>query len=72
MTTNYANQKLTKAIENHLLNLDLIPPTDEVSKLAGDLAQLCLGELNTAGLGHEAVEKLFRPLSFKAGAPGAV
>lgn len=51
MTTNYANQKLTTAIKIHLLNVDAIPPTVEVSILASELAQVCLTELNTAGLG---------------------
>jgi hypothetical protein len=69
MATNYANEKLTTAIKNHLLSVDAIPPTTEASKLAGDLAQVCLTELNTAGLGREAVEKLFTPSTFKARAP---
>ena len=70
MTTNYADEKLTTAIKNHLLSVDAVPPTTEVSKLAGELAQVCLTELNTAGLGREAVEKLFIPSTFKAKAPG--
>jgi hypothetical protein len=70
MATNYANEKLTTAIKNHLMSVDAIPPTAEVSKLAGDLAQICLTELNKAGLGREAVEKLFAPSAFKAKAQG--
>jgi hypothetical protein len=70
MATNYANQKLTTAIKNHLLSVDVLPPTTEVSKLAGDLARVCLTELNTAGLGPEEVEKIFIPSTFKARAPG--
>lgn len=42
MTTNYANEKLTTAIKNHLLSVDAIPRNAEASKLAGDLAQVCL------------------------------
>ena len=70
MATNYANEKLTTAIKNHLLSVDVVPPTSELSKLAGDLAQVCLTELMTAGLGREAIEKLFIPSTFKARAPG--
>jgi hypothetical protein len=44
MATNYANEKLTTAIKNHLLSADAIPPTADLSNLAGDLAQVCLTE----------------------------
>jgi hypothetical protein len=70
MATNYANEKLTTAIKNHLLSVDAIPPTAEVSKLAGELAQVCLTEFNTAGLGSETVENLFAPSAVKAKARG--
>jgi hypothetical protein len=70
MSTNYANEKLTTAIKNHLLNVDAIPPTAEVSKLAGELARVCLAELNTAGLSGESIENLFAPSAFKAKAQG--
>jgi hypothetical protein len=72
MATNYANEKLTTAIKNHLLSVDVIPPTTDVSKLARDLAQVCLTELYTAGLSRQAAERLFTPLTFKTGAPGVV
>jgi hypothetical protein len=70
MATNYANEKLTTAIKNHLLSVDALPPTAEVSKLAGELAQICLTEFKTAGLGSETVENLFTPAGFKAKARG--
>jgi hypothetical protein len=70
MATNYANEKLTIAIRNHLLSVDAVPPTAEASKLAGELAEVCLTELNTAGLGSETVENLFAPSGFKAKARG--
>lgn len=70
MTTNYANEKLTTAIKNHLLSVDAIPRNAEVSKLAGELAQVCLTELSTAGLGSEKVETLFAPSALKAKAQG--
>jgi hypothetical protein len=70
MATNYANEKLTTAIRNHLLSVDAVPPTAEASKLAGELAEVCLTELNTAGLGSETVENLFAPSAFKVKARG--
>jgi hypothetical protein len=66
MSTNYANEKLTKAIRNYLLDVDAVPPNAEMSKLAGDLAQVCLKELNTAGLGSDTIENLFAPSPFRA------
>ncbi len=71
MATNYANEKLSRVIRNHLLSVDAIPPTAEVSKLAGELAQVCLTEFNTAGLGGESIENLFAPSAFKAKTRGA-
>ena len=71
MATNYVNEKLALAIRNHLLDVDAVPPTAEASKLAWELAQVCLTELRTAGLGKEAAENLFAPLPFKAKAKGA-
>jgi hypothetical protein len=70
MATNYADEKLTTAIRNHLLSVDAVPPTAEAAKLAGELAKVCLTELNTAGLGSETVENLFAPSPFKAKARG--
>ena len=71
MATNYANQKLTTAIRNHLLTVDAVPPTAEASRLAGELARVCLTELDTAGLSSETVEDFFAPSAFKAKARGA-
>jgi len=70
MATNYANEKLTTAIKNYLLSVDAIPPGAELSKLAGEIAQVCLTELNTAGLGNETIENLFAPSALKAKAQG--
>lgn len=69
MATNYANEKLTIAIKNHLLGVDAIPPTAKTT-LAGELAQVCLTELKKVGLGSEAAEKLFTPATFKAKSQG--
>ena len=66
MATNYANNKLTTAIKNHLLSVDAIPPGAEMSKLAGELAQVCLTELNSAGMEGDTIEELFAPHTFTA------
>jgi hypothetical protein len=71
MATNYVNENLALAIRNHLLDVDAIPPTGEATKLAWELAQVCLTELRTAGLGRETVENLFAPSPFKAKGKGA-
>jgi len=71
MATNYANEKLTTAIRDHLLNVDAVPPNAEASRLAGELAQVCLTELKTAGLGSDTVENLFAPPALRAKARSA-
>ena len=70
MSATYANEKLAAAIKNHLLRVDAVPPTTEVLKLSGDLARVCLTELNTAGLLTESIENLFAPSVMKARARG--
>ena len=70
MATNYANQKLTTAIKTYLLGVDAIPPNANVSKLAGELAQVCLTELNSAGMESDTIEELFAPQTFTATARG--
>lgn len=71
MATTYVNEKLATAIKNHLLSADVIPPTTEVVKLSGDLARVCLTELNTAGLLTESIENLFAPSVLKTRARGS-
>jgi hypothetical protein len=70
MATNYADEKLTAAIKNHLLSVNAVPRTAEASKLAADLAQVCLRTLYSAGFGREAIEQQFAPSTFKATARG--
>jgi hypothetical protein len=65
MSTNFANEKLAIAIKYHVLDVDAVPLTAEASKLARELAQVCLRELNVAGLRSETVENLFTPPAFK-------
>jgi hypothetical protein len=54
-----------------LWKVDAIPPTAEATELARELAQVCLTELNTIGLGAETVEDLFAPPAIKRKAGGA-
>jgi len=70
MPTNYADKTLTNAIKSHLLSVDVIPPNAEVSKLAGELAQVCLTELNSAGMENETIEELFAPHNLTSKARG--
>ena len=70
MATNYASEKLTAAIRDHLLRVDAVPPTAEASKLAQELAQVCLNEFNTVGVKTDTVENLFAFPAYKAKARG--
>ena len=70
MATNYATEKLTKAIKKYLSGVHALTPTTDLSKLAGELAQVCLTELNSAGMESDTIEELFAPQSFKATAGG--
>ena len=70
MASNYANDILTTAFKNHLLSVEAIPPGAEMSKLAGELAQVCLTELNSAGMEGDTIEELFAPYTFTANAQG--
>jgi hypothetical protein len=70
MATNYATETLTTAIKQHLLTVEAIPPNTDVSKLAGELAQVCLTELNSAGMESDTIEELFAPQTFTAKARG--
>ncbi len=71
METNYAAERLTTAIKNHLLTVDAMPPSTEVPRLAGELAQVCLSELNTVGVATETIDHLFAPAIFKTFGRGA-
>jgi hypothetical protein len=70
MVTNYANEKLTAAIKTHLLSVDSIALNADLSKLAGELARVCLSELNSAGMEGDTIEELFAPHTFTATARG--
>jgi hypothetical protein len=70
MSTNYATEKVTAAIKNHLITVDAIPPNTGVTRLASELTEIVWTELSNAGLSREAVEHLFAPAAAKTKARG--
>ena len=70
MITNYAKERLTAVITEHLTTVEGIPAGFDVATVATDLAQVCLTELTTAGLTAQSIESLFVPSLSKAQAGG--
>lgn len=52
MATDYLTLKsnVTTAIKEHLMSTDLLPPSAEVTNLAGELTQAVFNQLQEAGL----------------------
>ena len=63
MTTNYAtlNNNIASAIKNHLINVDALPPTEELPQLSRELTEVVFAELNNAGITRETIESLGVP-----------
>ena len=59
MSTNYATERLSAAIQKHLLTVDAVPPTREATRLANEITEVVWSELGNAGLSREALENLF-------------
>lgn len=59
MSTNYATERVSAAIQQHLLNRDVIPPTKESTRLAGEITEIVWTELNNVGLTRETLENFF-------------
>jgi hypothetical protein len=59
MSTNYATERVSAAIQRHLLNLDVIPPTKESTRLANEITEIVWTELNNVGLTRETLENFF-------------
>ena len=53
----------TLAIRAHLLNVDLVPPNSEATRLARELTELVMVELRSAGLSREGWDHLCAPAS---------
>jgi hypothetical protein len=54
------NTNVRKAIRNHLMEVDALPPTMALSELASELTELVFAEMSGAGLTKEAIESFDR------------
>jgi hypothetical protein len=70
MSTNYATEKVTAAIRNHLITIDAVPPTTEATRLASEITEVVWTELSNAGLSRGALENLFASAYGKTRAQG--
>lgn len=70
MSSNCATERITAAIQNHLLAVDAMPPTTEAKRLACEITEVVWSELADVGLSREAVEKLFLSASNRTRAHG--
>ena len=59
MSTNYATERVTAAIQEYLMNLDVIPPAKESARLATEITEVVWAELGHAGLSREILENYF-------------
>jgi hypothetical protein len=59
MSTNYATERVSAAIQKHLTTVDAIPPTQEATRLATEITELVWTELGNDGLSRETLENLF-------------
>jgi hypothetical protein len=64
-------QKITAGIAQHLLTIDLLPPTTNVTDLAGELTQVVFDHLQEAGVDLSGWTKIDVAVK-RAGAPGGV
>ncbi len=62
MLTTYTalNANIKKAIRNHLMEVDALPPTMALSELAGEITEVVFVELNNVGITKETVETVNR------------
>jgi hypothetical protein len=63
MSTPFVSEKLTLAIRAHLLEVDLVPPNSEATRLARELTEVVMVELRSAGLSREGWDHLCAPVS---------
>jgi hypothetical protein len=70
MSTNYATERVTAAIQKHLLTVDAVPPTREATRLASEITELVWFELGNAGLNRETLENFFVAANSKSRAQG--
>ena len=60
MFTTYTtlNVNITKAIRNHLMDVDALPPTMAMAELANEISDLVFAEMNNAGLTKAAIDSI--------------
>jgi len=60
MFTTYAtlNTNITKAVRNHLMDVDALPPTMALAELANEITDLVFAEMNKVGLTKEAIDSV--------------
>ena len=60
MFTTYAtlNTHITKAIRNHLMDVDALPPTMAPAELANEITDLVFAEMDKVGLTKEAIDRV--------------
>ena len=70
MNTNYATERVTAAIQQHLTTVGAIPPNQEAKRLASEITELVWSELGNAGLSRETLENLFVAANSRTRAQG--
>ena len=60
MFTNYTNlnTNITRAIRNHLMDVDALPPTMALAELASEITDVVFAEMNKAGLTKETIDRV--------------
>jgi len=60
MFTTYAtlNTNITRAIRNHLMDVDALPPTMALAELASEIADVVFAEMNNVGLTKEVIDSV--------------
>ena len=60
MFTTYAtlNTNITKAIRNHLMDVDALPPTMALAELASEITDVVFAEMNKVGLTKEEIDNV--------------
>ena len=60
MFTTYAtlNTHITKAIRNHLMDVDALPPTMALAELANEITDIVFAEMNKVGLTKETIDSV--------------
>ena len=60
MFTNYTNlnTNITRAIRNHLMDVDALPPTMALAELASEITDVVFAEMNKAGLTKQTIDRV--------------